>query len=49
MCRKFQVIGAALAGCGLGLLVSGFFESEFFCGFVGVATLAVGIAVMQKK
>lgn len=49
MCRKFQIVGAILLGFGLGLLAAGFFESEFFCGFVGVAVVAAGVCLMQKK
>lgn len=36
-------------GFGAGLLAAGLFESVFFCGFIGVGVLIVGIMVMQKK
>lgn len=49
MCRRNQLLGIGLMGFGVGLLAARLFESEFFCGCVGVAALVVGVMVMQKK
>lgn len=49
MCRKNMLLGVGLMGFGLGLLAAGLFESAFFCGFVGVAVLIVGVMILQKK
>lgn len=49
MCRKNQLLAVGAMGFGLGLLAAQLFESEFFCGFVGVAMLALGILLAQKK
>lgn len=49
MCRRNKLLGVGLMGFGAGLLAAGLFESVFFCGFVGVAVLIVGVMVVQKK
>lgn len=49
MCRRNQLLGAFLVGVGLGLLAANLFESVFFCGFIGVGLLVVGVVVVQKK
>ncbi len=49
MCRRNQLLGAFLVGVGLGMLAAGLFESMFFCGFVGIGVLVVGVVVVQKK
>lgn len=49
MCRRNQLFGVALAGFGLGLLVSGFFESGFFCGCVALCALCGGVLVMCRR
>lgn len=49
MCRRNQLIGVAAVGFGLGLLAAGLFESAFFCGFLGIGAIVVGVIVMQKK
>lgn len=49
MCRKNQMIGLGVSGFGLGLLAACFFESVYFCVFVAVAMLVLGVVIMQKK
>jgi len=49
MCRKNQMLGAAAAGFGLGLLIATCFESMFFCGCIGAVLLAVGCLVFLRK
>lgn len=49
MCRRYQLIGCAVTAFGLGMLVSCFIESGFWCGFLGVLIAALGIFLAQKK
>ncbi len=49
MCKRNQLLGVALTAFGLGLLAASFFESGLFCGFIAVASIVVGIAILQKK
>lgn len=49
MCRRNQLLGVGAMGVGLGMLAACLFESLFFCGFVGVGILIVGVVVVQKK
>lgn len=48
MCRKSQLLGCAVACFGIGMLVSCFFESGFFCCCVGVMALVAGIVLGKK-
>ncbi len=49
MCRRNLLLGVFAAGFGLGLIAACFFESTVFCGCVGVACIAAGILLLQKK
>ena len=48
MCRKNQILGIALASFGVGLVVSGLFESFFWCCCVGMVTVVVGFSFGRK-
>lgn len=49
MCRKNQLLSIAVAAFGLGLLLSGLFDSFFWCSCVGLVFLIVGICLGKKK
>lgn len=49
MCRRNLLLGIALAGFGLGLLLSCCFESALFCGCIGLMILAGGIFVVKCR
>lgn len=49
MCRKNQLCGSALVTFGLGLLVGMCLESGFFCFFVGLGIIGLGIWCMKKR
>ena len=49
MCRRNQLVGVALGGIGVGLLLACFFEAGFLCGAVGVGLILSGLWVLQKK
>lgn len=48
MCRRNQLFGMALVGFGLGLLLSGLFESAFFCGLLGIGILCGGFVMVKR-
>lgn len=49
MCRRNQLLGVALAGFGMGLVVACLFESTFFCGCVGLIAICAGVCLLKKK
>ncbi len=49
MCRRNQLLGVALGGVGIGMLLACFFESGFFCCCLGVGLVMAGLCVLQKK
>lgn len=49
MCRRNQLLGIALAGFGLGLLMACFFESGFFCGCIGLIAIGVGLMIVRHR
>lgn len=49
MCRKNQILCVAIAAFGLGMLISGLFDSFFWCGCLGLVFLIVGICMGKKK
>lgn len=49
MCRKNQLLGCMLAAFGIGMLVGCFFESGFFCGFLGLSLAIAGLALSHRK
>ncbi len=49
MCRRNQLLGILTAGLGMGLLLSCFFESGFFCCCVGICLVVTGLLILQKK
>lgn len=49
MCRKNQLIAAAAAAFGLGLLVATCFESMLLCGCIGVVLIAIGVLFWGRK
>lgn len=48
MCRRNRLLGMALLGFGLGMLVAGLFESAFFCGCVGFGAICGGFGMLRK-
>ncbi len=48
MCRKNQLWGCAIAAFGVGLLISLFFESGFFCSCIGFGLICVGVVLGKK-
>ncbi len=49
MCRRNQLLGVALGGVGIGMLLACFFESGFFCCCFGIMLVMAGLFVLQKK
>lgn len=49
MCRRNQLLGVGLGCIGIGMLISCFFESGFFCCCIGIGLVAAGLFVLQKK
>lgn len=49
MCRRNQLLGIAMAGVGIGLMLTCLFESDFFCCFVGICLVIAGVLTLQKR
>ena len=49
MCRRNQLIGIALAGIGVGLLLGCHVESVFWCSIFGIAAVVVGLFLLQRS
>lgn len=49
MCRKNQLCGSALIAFGVGVLFGMLMEAGFFCGFIGLAIMSLGIWCLWKK
>lgn len=49
LCRRNQLLGIAALAFGAGLLICCWFDSEFVRTCVGVALIAAGIFILQKK
>ena len=49
MCRRNQLLGALVAGMGMGFLLACWFESHFFCCCVGIWLVIAGVCLIQKK
>jgi hypothetical protein len=48
MCRRNQLLGIGLLGLGLGLLIGCQTQAIFWCSFIGVAAMALGVVLLQR-
>lgn len=48
MCRKYELLGLALIGCGIGVLLSLLFRSDFAQAMLGICITLVGCLCMRR-